>query len=95
MKLKDKELWLELYEVAKRIQEIEPWNYLWNTDLLVYKCIPMNKIFYCSVMGHGGTIKSIAVYEGEQIYGFFELAEGEYPKYELINYQECLTCNFL
>ena len=35
MKLKDKELWLELYDIAKEIQKLEPWKYLWDTDLLV------------------------------------------------------------
>ena len=95
MKLKDKELWLELYEIAENIQKLEPWKYLWDMDLLVYLCQPMNEVFYCSVMGHGGMHKAIAVYQGEQIHGFFELAKGQYPDYELINYQECITCNFL
>ena len=50
MKLKDKELWLELYEIAEKIQKLEPWKYLWDMDLLVYLCQPLNEIFYCSVM---------------------------------------------
>ena len=53
MKLKDKELWLELYEIAEKIQKLEPWKYLWDMDLLVYLCQPLNEVFYCSVMGHG------------------------------------------
>ena len=36
MKLKDKKVWLELYEVAEKIQKLEPWKYLWDTDLLMY-----------------------------------------------------------
>ena len=95
MKLKDKELWLELYEIAEKIQKLEPWKYLWDMDLLVYLSQPLNEIFYCSVMGHGGMHRAIAIYQGEQIHGFMELAKGQYPDYELINYQECITCNFL
>ena len=34
MKLKDKEAWLELYDVAKKIQELEPWKYLWDMDFI-------------------------------------------------------------
>ena len=95
MKLKDKELWLELYEIAEKIQKLEPWKYLWDMDLLVYLCQPLNEIFYCSVMGHGGMHRAIAIYQGEQIHGFFELAKNQIPEYMLINYQECLMCNYI
>ena len=95
MKLKDKELWLELYEIAEKIQKLEPWKYLWEMDLLVYLCQPLNEIFYCSVMGHGGMHRAIAIYQGEQIHGFFELAKNQIPEYMLINYRECLMCNFI
>lgn len=44
MKLKEKELWLELYEIAEKIQKLEPWKYLWDMDLLVYLCQPLNEI---------------------------------------------------
>lgn len=95
MKLKDKELWLELYEIAEKIQKLEPWKYLWDIDLLVYLCQSMNEIFYCSVMGHGGMHKAIAIYQGKQIHGFFELAKDQIPENMLLNYQECLMCNFI
>ena len=95
MKLKDKELWLELYEIAEKIQKIGPWKYLWDMDLLVYLCQPLNEIFYCSVMGHGGMHRAIAIYRGEQINGFFELAQNQIPENMLLNYQECLMCNFI
>ena len=71
MKLKDKELWLELYETAEKIQKLEPWKYLWDMDLLVYLCQPLNEIFYCSVMGHGGMPRAIAISPGEPTHGFF------------------------
>lgn len=54
----------------------------------------MNKAFYCSVMGRAGLHKAIAVYQNEQICGFLELERDQCPDYELINYQECITCNF-
>ena len=64
-------------------------------DLLVYLCQTLNEIFYCSVMGHGGMHRAIAIYRGEQINGFFELAKNQIPEYMLLNYQECLMCNFI
>ena len=95
MKLKEKELWLELYEIAEKIQKIEPWKHLWDMDLLVYLSEPLDDIFYCSVMGHGGMHKAIAIYQGDQIHGFFELAKDQIPEHMLLNYQECLMCNFI
>lgn len=95
MKLKDKELWLELYEIAEKIQKLEPWKYLWDMDLLVYLSDSLEDIFYCSVMGHGGMHRAIAIYQRSQINNFFELAKGQHPDYMLLNYQECLMCNFI
>lgn len=95
MKLKDKEIWLELYEVAEKIQKLEPWKYLWDMDLLMYVSEEMKDVFYCSVMGHAGMHKAIAVYQGNQINGFLDLAKNQYPNNMLINYQECLMCNFI
>ena len=95
MKLKDKEAWLELYEVANKIQEIEPWKYLWDMDLLVYLSEEMKEIFYCSVMGHRGMHRAVAIYKGNQINKFFDLTKNQYPNYMIMNYQECLICNFM
>lgn len=95
MKLKDKEAWLELYEVAKKIQKLEPWKYLWDVELLMYMSEEMKDIFYCSVMGHGGMHKAIAVYQGNQINGILDYVKNDYPNYMLVNYQECLMCNFI
>lgn len=95
MKLKDKEVWLKLYEVAEKIQKLEPWKYLWDMDLLMYLSEEMKDVFYCSVMGRAGMHKAIAVYQGNQINGFLDLAKNQYPNNMLINYQECLMCNFI
>ena len=95
MNLKEKELWLELYKVAEKIQKLEPWKYLWDVDLLVYICKEMDEIFYCSVMGHGGMHKALAIYQGEQVFGFLEMAKNQVPEHVLLNYDECITCNFM
>lgn len=94
MKLKDKEIWLELYEIAEKIQKIEPWKYLWDMDLLMYLSEELKDVFYCSVMGRAGIHKAIAVYQCDQINRFLDLAKNQYPNNMLINYQECLMCKF-
>ena len=95
MKLKEKELWLELYELADKIQKLEPWKYLWDMDLLVYISTPSNELYYCSVMGRAGLHKAVAIYNANQIHGFMEIAENHIPEHMLLNYQECIMCNFI
>lgn len=95
MKLKDKEAWLELYDVAKKIQELEPWKYLWDMDFLVYLSDELQDVFYCSVMGKGGMHKGLAIYRGQQINKLLDMIDNNYPDKIMINYQECLNCNFL
>lgn len=75
MKLKEKEVWLELYEVARKVQELEPWKYLWDMDLLEYIDVNSNEIYYCSVLGRLGLSNAILIYQGEQIHKFFEGVE--------------------
>lgn len=29
--------WRALYNITGKIKELEPWNYLWDTDLIVLK----------------------------------------------------------
>lgn len=94
MKLKEKEVWLELYEVARKVQELEPWKYLWDMDLLEYIDVNSNEIYYCSVLGRLGLSNAILIYQGEQIHKFFEGVEKKFPEHVLINYKEHLSCQF-
>lgn len=95
MNEKDKKKWLELYEIASKIEKMKPWEYMWDTDLISYLSPNLEDIFYCSVMGHGGMHTAIAIYKGTQINSFIELANNKYPNNMLINYQECISCCFL
>lgn len=95
MKLKDKEAWLELYEVAKNIQEQEPWKYLSDMDLFKYISDEYKDEFYYCVMGQAGIHTAIGVFDSKQINGVFELAQNDYPHFGAVNYQECLMVQFL
>ena len=95
MEKKEKELWLELYDIASKIEDLEPWKYFDDTNLFCYLSLKSRDIFYCCIMGNAGLHKGIAVYQNQQIHKYFELANNEYPETILINYQECITCNFL
>ncbi len=95
MKEKDKKLWLELYEIAKKIQELEPWKYLSDQDILTYLDVDTKEIYYCCTMGLHGLHKAVSVYKGKQIHKYLELANNEYPFHAVLNYQDCLICDFI
>ena len=90
------EQWNELYEVTINIKKLEPWNYLWDMDIITIILPEYEEPFYCSVMGKGGECYAIAVYRGfEAINGFFKLANTKnMPPNQLIRYQDNLTCYF-
>lgn len=66
------EEWKRLYEVATRIQELAPWELLWDMDIIgiregeEYE----NTVFY-SILGKGGECYGIAVYEGYDAFNSF------------------------
>lgn len=72
------EQWDELYKVTMNIKRLEPWNYLWNMDIITILLPEYEEPFYCSVMGRGGECFAIAVYKGyDGINGFYKLAEAK------------------
>ena len=87
-------MWLELYDIAEKIQKLEPWNYLWDRDLLMYEAKD-GTIYYCSVLGKLGVHRAINIHNEKDIPKFLELEKNGIPEYLLINYQECLSCEFL
>lgn len=95
MKLKDKEIWLKLYDVAEKIKEIEPWKYLSDADLFKFISEELKDDFYFCVMGQAGMHTAVSVYSSSQIDKYFALLKNDYPSSVSMNYQECLICQFL
>ena len=89
----DKDMWLKLYKMAEEIQKLEPWKILWDSDIL---CVRLNdQNVYCSVMGKAGYHKSIAIIKEEHINKFVDIIDKNYPQCMILNYEECITCNYL
>lgn len=59
------EEWKKLYEAATRIRDLEPWDLLWDMDIIGIRVgkEPENTVFY-SILGKGGECYGIVVYEG-------------------------------
>jgi len=57
------EQWNKLYEVTINIKKLEPWNYLWDIDIITIILPEYEEPFYCSVMGKNGQCFAISVYK--------------------------------
>ncbi len=58
------ELWRELYDVALNLKTLQPWNYLWDRELVCIQIPGREETLFCSVMGRAGDCCALAVYEG-------------------------------
>ncbi len=90
------EQWNKLYEVTINIKKLEPWNHLWDIDIITIILPEYEEPFYCSVMGKNGQCFAISVYKGfEAIHGFFKVVDAKnIPPFQLMRYQDNLTCYF-
>ncbi|MEW6738049.1 MAG: hypothetical protein AB1489_42625 [Acidobacteriota bacterium] len=66
--------WRNLYEAAKRIKELAPWQWMEETDIFGVQNPETGELGFVSVMGTLGEHFAIAVYLGQEgIYGFWGL----------------------
>lgn len=63
------ENWKRLYEIATEIKEMKPWEYFWDMDIIHLA----DEDVYISMLGRGGEIYGISVYEGEKGFDKFKL----------------------
>ncbi len=91
------EQWAELYQVASIIQNMKPWHYLWDTDLITILLPHSQEPIYISVMGRNGACYGIGVYPGYKsiaaFYRLLHMPENELPA-AMMNIQNCLMCYY-
>lgn len=90
------EEWRALYDIAIKLKELEPWEILWDMDLITIIESNKKEPCVCSIIGKGGECYGIAAYDGvDSIKGFFEMAySSEIPSHQLIRYQNNIMCNY-
>jgi hypothetical protein len=89
------EQWKELYEIAKDIRKLEPWMFLWDTDLITLDLPGLDEPVYCSVMGREGDCIAIGVYPGyEAFWTLQRLANPENDPFVSGLEQKCLILNY-
>lgn len=89
--------WRNLYDNAQKIREMEPWQFMEESDIFGVQNPINNEIGYCCVMGGLGELLGIVVYLGtEGLEGHYKMASGEItgenPGDMLI--QKCLMVSF-
>lgn len=92
-----KEQLLALYEAAVAFWEAEPWQGLYDADLVCVENPLDGEIGYCSVMGKGGQHFGLCVFLGMRgLRGFYELMElgDEKEKAQAVFSQDYLLCSF-
>ena len=88
--------WKDLYDVAIKIKELKPWEYLWDMDIFTLFLPEIEEPFYFSIMGRAGECYSIGVYEGfDEFEGFMRIVENEdIPDHQMFRYQNNIMCYF-
>lgn len=91
------EEWKKLYEVATRIKELKPWEYLWDIDIvgILTGDNPEDTVFY-SVLGRGGSCLGMSIYEGYEAFNTFMMLTMQDSmnlsvEYAMYN-QKCISC---
>ncbi|MGL4484896.1 MAG: DUF7309 domain-containing protein [Anaerovoracaceae bacterium] len=89
--------WGKLYNLALEIKKKEPWNYLWDIDLVAVKLPGRDEPVYVSTMGRNGACFGIGVYpDNKAYYAFDEMAAAsdEDRISNPMSYQNCIMCYY-
>ncbi len=91
------EQWEKLYEVACNIKKIQPWNALWDTDIITIKLPNRNEEIFVSTMGRNGECYGIGVYPGyEEMNALSDMMSSmqNNDASDPLFYQNCIMCYF-
>lgn len=97
MEEQEKNLWLTLYDLAKDIQNLEPWNIFLELDVFPVSLANYKEPFFCTFLGSESAEKGIMVYPGYQaLDGLWRFVKSEQmPPFQRMRYQQHLSCFFV
>ncbi len=95
-KAPSKEQWEKLYAISNEIKKLEPWNFLYDMDIITIKLVGREEPLFCSIMGSLGECFAISVYRDySERAGLIKLSNSNsLPPSIIMSYQNCLTCYF-
>jgi hypothetical protein len=87
--------WKELYTAAIEYKKIEPWKWMYDSDVFGVLNPASGEIGYCSIMGALGEFYAMAVYLGtEGLNSYRKLQSGKILRTEAAFTQKCLMASF-
>jgi len=70
------EIFKEIYTMAEELQDMSPWNWMYESEVFGVKIPGTDRIYFVSVMGAEGQFEAIAAYRGRQgLAQFFQFQE--------------------
>lgn len=88
--------WKQLYDITLKLDKLEPWNDLGDTQLVTIQLKDREEPVFCSVMGKFSGERGIAVFDGMEGLGDFYMIlgaeEGDLPAQYLMDEHSSLTC---
>ena len=89
--------WKSLYDAAIAFRNIEPWEWMKETDIFGVQNPQTGEIGYCCIMGELGEVLAIAVYLGtEGLEGYLNIRRGQiqHDDPDSLFIQNCLMLSF-
>ena len=87
--------WKELYAAATAFKKVEPWTWMYDSDVFGVLNPASGEIGYCSIMGALGELYAMAVYLGtEGLKSYRDLQSGRISGDEAAFTQKCLMASF-
>jgi hypothetical protein len=87
--------WRFLYEAANEFRSIEPWKWMYDSQLFGVQNPETGEIRYCCIMGTLGEHYALAAYTANGLEAYLMLQYGEYiPPIDHPHIQECLSASF-
>ena len=89
--------WKSLYDAAIAFRNIEPWEWMKETDIFGVRNPQTGEVGYCCIMGEMGEVLAIAVYLGtEGLEGYLNIRRGQiqHDDPDSLFIQNCLMLSF-
>lgn len=93
MKENDKKYWLQLFELAEKVEKLNPWKYISDSDFVMLSLPNKDGIIYCHAFSDG-IEKNIMIVFGGEINTYLDFKVHNYPTYFFNNYNQGLFCIF-
>ena len=89
------EKWQALYRAAINFWQIQPWQWVNDTDLFGVRNPENGEVGYCCVVGALGEFLGLVVYLGtEGLESYLKIQAGESPEEDVLSTTKCLVASF-